>query len=341
MKPTSSANGSLHAHKPASLQPKIIYSEDYDISLYGIERLHPFDSHKYSRIWMALKDRFGPDIDNLCLSPGAPVSRDDLQRVHCSSYLDQLESKFTSSATLARALQLPFLSFLPSRLLSKAILAPMKWATSGTVLASREALMCQMVFNLSGGYHHAEEGKGDGFCVYSDVAVAISVLRFEQQIQSGDQIVIIDLDAHQGNGLERIFMNDPSVHFFDMYNADIYPQDDYAKSRINCNLPIESGTDGSAYLQILKDHLSPFLDRLNPDPKLAFYVAGTDVYDKDPLGEIKVSKDQILCRDMFVVSTLCRRKIPLVMLLGGGYTRESHKIASQSIGEILSLWGQL
>jgi histone deacetylase 11 len=217
----------------------------------------------------------------------------------------------------------------------------MKWATAGTILAAREALLCHMAFNLSGGYHHAEEEQGDGFCIYSDVAVAISALRFEEQLHSGDQIVIIDLDAHQGNGLERIYMNDASVHFFDLYNADIYPEDDFAKTRINCNLPIVSGTDGYAYLQIVEDQLEPFLDRLYPIPKLAFYLAGTDVYEKDPLGDLKLSSDQILRRDLFVVSMLRRHGIPLVMLLSGGYTRQSYQIVSQSIGNIIASLGWL
>jgi histone deacetylase 11 len=215
----------------------------------------------------------------------------------------------------------------------------MKWATAGTILASKEALLSHMAFNLSGGYHHAEEEQGDGFCIYSDVAVAISALRLEEQLHSGDQIVVIDLDAHQGNGLERIYMNDGSVHFFDLYNADIYPGDDFAKSRIDCNLPIASGTDGYVYLKIVEDQLVPFLDHLNPIPKLAFYLAGTDVHEKDPLGGLKLSTDQILRRDMFVVSTLCRRGIPLVMLLSGGYTRRSYQIVSQSIGNIIAFLG--
>ena len=50
--------------------------------------------------------------------------------------------------------------------------------------------------------------------------------------------MIIDLDAHQGNGYERDFINDDKVYIVDMFNPMIYPCDNYAKKAINCPIYI-------------------------------------------------------------------------------------------------------
>ena len=333
---TKDANGSAFVNKVC---PKIVYCPAYDFKLFGLERLHPFDGKKFSRIWINLKQRLGVSLAQFTLSPKAPVSRDVLQRVHSSIYLDKLENKRTSSASIANALELLLLYFIPSRYLKTAILEPMKWATAGTVLAAEEVLQCKIAINLSGGYHHANQDHGEGFCIYSDVAVAIAQLRFEGKLQSTDKVIIIDLDAHQGNGLERIFADDKSIYLFDMYNQDIYPQDDFARQRIDHDVPISSGTDGITYLNILKDQLPKFLQSFNTAPALAFYLAGTDIFENDPLGEIKVTSDEILQRDLFVAKLLTKRGIPWVMLLSGGYTKESYRIVADSVINILTVFG--
>ena len=89
--------------------------------------------------------------------------------------------------------------------------------------------------NLGGGFHHCCAEKGGGFCAYADITLAI---RFLQRLlpdsapathQVARKAMIIDLDAHQGNGHERDFMNDKSVYILDIYNRGIYPHDGFAK----------------------------------------------------------------------------------------------------------------
>ena len=79
--------------------------------------------------------------------------------------------------------------------------------------------------NLGGGYHHASYTKGEGFCVYPDISLAIDNLREFYDIS---KIMILDLDAHQGNGHERDFMFDENVFIVDFYCPDIFPNDEYA-----------------------------------------------------------------------------------------------------------------
>ena len=76
-------------------------------------------------------------------------------------------------------------------------------------------------------------------------------------------MVIIDLDAHQGNGLARIFEFDRTVHILDICNQDIYSQDRQAIDRIDCDLPLASGTSDDEYLDKLQEYLPSFLSQID------------------------------------------------------------------------------
>ncbi len=76
--------------------------------------------------------------------------------------------------------------------------------------------------NLSGGYHHATCSDGGGFCIYPDITFICHYLRKWHNVR---RFLVIDLDAHQGNGHERDLGDDPEVHIVDAYNNYIYPGD--------------------------------------------------------------------------------------------------------------------
>ena len=147
----------------------------------------------------------------------------------------------------------------------------------------------------------------------------------------------IDLDVHQGNGHERIFWDDPHVTIMDMYNAGIYPNDTLAMKRIDCDVPLRSGTGDVEYLDALKTKLPELLDKMET-PKFALYVAGTDIYEGDTLGMLRVSEAAILERDQFVFHSLVERGIPFAMTLGGGYSRESYRFVVNGIRYLLETW---
>ena len=315
------------------LQPKIVYSPDYDIRFLGLEKLHPFDSCKYSRAWESLLTTFGSRLKAFQIQPESAVTVEELRTVHTDAYLQKLNN----ARYVANVLALPELGFLPQCLLDKHVLKAMQLATTGTVLAAHAAIAHGIAINLSGGYHHASRDRGEGFCVYSDIAIAIALLRQSKTLQADDQVIIIDLDAHQGNGLERIFFQDQYVHIFDMYNEDIYPQDWWAKEWINYKLPLKSGTSDRVYLAQLKDHLPRFLSDIK-QPRLAFYNAGTDIFEGDPLGRLNVSEQGILERDRYVFKTLTAAAIPWVMVLSGGYTRQSYQLVANAVTDILQTW---
>ncbi len=310
---------------------RIVYSPDYDIRFAGMEKFHPFDSGKYSRAWEVLRKKFGSTLENNRINPEISVSDESLLRVHSEAYLKSVNQ----SKTIARALELPILRFIPAKLLSRWVLNPMRLAVAGTIIAARKALQNGVAVNLAGGYHHASADRGEGFCLFADVGVAVAELRANSELQQDDQLMIIDLDAHQGNGNEHVFRQDPNMHILDMYNKDVYPNDVLARKRIDMDIPVVSGINEDIYLSILRDKLPRFLASVK-DPALVFYIAGTDILAKDPLGSMNVSAKGVLERDMTVFNALVDAAIPFVMVTSGGYTSASYRLIADSVSYLLT-----
>ena len=153
------------------MTPRLVFSPKYDLTLYGLERLHPFDGRKYSRAWGRIRAALGEQATALVEAPDAPVSDDRLLLVHTQAYLDTLAR---SSTTIAEALELPFLKLLSHWVLERRLLTPMRLATQGTIQAMGHALAGTTAMNIGGGYHHAFPEHGEGFCLYADVPVALA-----------------------------------------------------------------------------------------------------------------------------------------------------------------------
>ena len=76
--------------RPAvNFDPRIVYSRHYDIGVFGFERLHPFDTHKYSRAYNVLRRQFGRELRRRTVTPRRAVSRAQLLQVHSSQYLNR------------------------------------------------------------------------------------------------------------------------------------------------------------------------------------------------------------------------------------------------------------
>ena len=302
----------------------IVFSEEYDITLYGIQKLHPFDSEKYGKVARHLTDSTGLTVRSFHEPP--MITERELLLVHTERYLKSLDD----SRNVARIAELGLLRLFPSSVLRNRILKPMLRATGGTMLGARLALEQGWAINLSGGYHHAKPDGGEGFCFFADIPIAVKILHAEKPAL---RVMVIDLDAHQGNGIETCLGPDRRVRIFDMYNGDIYPRDEAARAHIAFDHPLRSGTDDREYLALLKKHLPAAVDRARPG--IIFYNAGVDIFREDPLGRLALTEKGIIIRDEFVFRCALGRKIPILMVLSGGYTKKSSRIIRRSIVNIL------
>jgi histone deacetylase 11 len=315
---------------------RLIMSPHYDIRLWGIERLHPFDSCKYGRAWEGLRARFGAALDGLRQDPAAPVTDADLLRVHTAPYLESLQR----SAVLAAALEVPPLRWVPNALLRAKLVEPMRWATQGTIDAAGWALEHGCAINFAGGYHHAHADRGEGFCLFADVPVAIAHLRANGKLSGTDKIVVIDLDAHRGNGWETILENDYAVQFFDVYNKRAYPGPHTPSKRFEAVHGMPSMMSGDDYLFFLQQHLPAFLDQ-HRHARLVFYNAGTDILADDPIGRFDVPAEQVAERDRYVIDQLDMRGMHWVMLPSGGYTSQSHELMQRGFSHAIERYAEL
>jgi histone deacetylase 11 len=299
----------------------LIYHPRYNITAFGLERLHPFDGRKYRRIHDAL-------IARGLRRPGdfgrpRPVRTTDLEKVHTPEYLRWLRSP----DTLAGILEVPVARHMPGWVLDWRILRPMRYAAGGTVLACRLALEKGVAINLGGGYHHAASDWGGGFCVYADVPLAAKVLHDEAKI---GRVLVVDLDAHQGNGTAAAFRDWPWASILDLHEEDIFPA---RKEPEDYPLPVGPGLTGGEYMGIIRDALPKTLDAVRPE--LVVYNAGSDPFVDDPLARFRLTRSDLAERDLMVIAMVRERSIPVAMVLSGGYSRESWRIHADSIEGIL------
>ena len=154
-----------------------------------------------------------------------------------------------------------------------------------------------------------------------------------------ERVLIVDLDAHQGNGLPSVYFqpNDTeavddyqqNIAIFDMYNRDIYPGDRNARQYITYCYPLPISTKDKEYLTILAEELPKCIAEFQPD--LIYYNAGTDIYEEDSLGRLAISSNGIIARDEIVFQLCHHTHIPVVMVLSGGYTLASANIITMSL----------
>ena len=190
-------------------------------------------------------------------------------------------------------------------------------ATGGTVLASKLALEHRIACNTAGGSHHANFDGGAGYCVFNDVAVAANYLLNKGLVKN---ILIVDLDVHQGNGNSDIFGNNKNVFTFSMHSKSNYPA---KKSKSDLDIELEDNTEDQKYIETLKDSIQ-LLNKQKFD--FVFYIAGVDVHFNDRLGKLKLSDDGIKKREEIVIGNFFSKKIPICGVLGGGYNKNFDKL---------------
>lgn len=284
--------------RPINSRLALVYSSRYQISILGLQKLHPFDINKYVRIYQSLID------DNLIESSDVyvpdQVTSNQILMVHTKDYLRTLNK----SGNIATCLEAPLLRFVPSGVLKRGVLRPFRYASGGTLLAARQALNYGVAVNMGGGYHHAKPDKGEGFCVYADIPIAIKVLQSEELISKA---LVIDLDVHQGNGTAVCFKDDESVFTFSMHQGDIYP---FPKEKSDLDIELRAGTDDDRFLEILSKELPGLFDLAEPD--IVFIVGGCDTLHDDPLASLNMTEQGIAERDWMVIESCLEKTFRLL-----------------------------
>lgn len=259
----------------------------------------------------------------------APLATDGhLAMAHTPAYIESVASGCIS-ATAMREIGFPWSAKMAERA---------RRSVGGTVEAVRAALRGGIAANLAGGTHHAYAGKGSGFCVFNDVAVASRVAQAEwgRNHRWPLQVALIDLDVHQGNGTAHIFQRDSSVFTLSLHGDKNFP---FRKEASDLDVALPDGCGDSEYMEALDLALTQLADRFAPG--LVIYLAGADPFTGDRLGRLALSADGLEARDRRVFDWCFARAIPVAFVMAGGYgTRieDTVQIQINTYRTALSYW---
>ncbi len=165
--------------------------------------------------------------------------------------------------------------------------------------------------------HHALSGSAMGFCLFNNVAVTAAGLA-----AAGERVLIVDWDAHHGNGTQATFYGRSDVCYISLHQYPFYPgtgalgeTGEGAGLGFTVNVPLPGGTSGDAYREALDSVVTPVAERLAPDWVLVS--AGFDAHLDDPLTDLGLSAGDFadLTRQTIALAPPGRR----IVFLEGGY----------------------
>jgi acetoin utilization deacetylase AcuC-like enzyme len=294
-----------------------VYSPHYRVDIGP----HVFPTAKYDLLRRRLIDEF--NVPEVNFVEPEPASIDQILGVHTRRYYTACRD---SSLTLneQRRLELPW---------STQLFDAATRCVGGSIIAARLALNFGVGLHIGGGFHHAFADHGEGFCVFNDTACAIRQMQAEKRIK---RAMVVDVDLHQGNGTSAIFTDDESVATFSIHQEWLYP---YPKPPSTVDIGLDTGTDDTTYLNLLEAHLLPLVNAHQPD--LVLYVAGADPYRYDQLGALNLTINGLRKRDQFICNLCHSRRLPLAVVLAGGYARNTEDTVQIHLGtlqEAALLW---
>lgn len=309
----------------------LVYRKRYNIVAPIQDLCHPFDTKKYGRIYNYQKEDYGIITESNKQKIWHPDFPSRETQSHDVSFWHLLWMNYSLYAT--KIAEMP-ICFLPGALTRLMLLNPVQYGTQGSIDAAMMAYDKGYAINQSGGYHHCHRSGGSGFCFQPDITQAISHLR---KYLGVNKVMIIDLDAHQGNGHERDFQGDQNVYIIDFYNPYIFPGDTYAKGAIDVEFFVTHRIDDNAYISAMQKQIEPCI--LEFQPEFIQFNAGTDILEGDPLGNCSISQYGILRRDQLVFELAFKYKIPILMVQSGGYLQENAPCIAASIHNLFKKFG--
>ena len=247
----------------------------------------------------------------------APASPDQIEWVHPRDYIQRVKDLAAQSG------------YFPDTPVSPHSFEAASLAAGGAIKAVDEILTS----NLENAFclirppgHHATAAQGMGFCLFNNVAIGA---RYAQRVHKISKILIIDWDAHHGNGLQDIFYEDPSVLYISTHQSPLYPGTgnvwEIGQGRgegFTINLPFPAGAGDNEYLRAFEQIISVISGQFKPE--LILIAAGFDGHFADPLTGLRLTVDgyaQMAAKAAEMAGNLCQGRI--LLALEGGYNLEA------------------
>jgi acetoin utilization deacetylase AcuC-like enzyme len=274
---------------------KVFYSHLYTLPL---PEGHRFPMEKYELLYRYLLKE---GIVSQTQFRESPLATEELLRLaHSKDYIEALRDGSVDKAILQR-IGFPWSPQLYQRSCA---------TVGGAYEAALSALEVGVSGCLAGGTHHAHYDRGEGYCVFNDIAVVSEYLLLNKKAQ---RIAIIDLDVHQGNGNSSILGQRKDVFIASIHGEKNYP---FKKVPSHLDIALREGAEDAEYIEAL-DQLLKAVDNYSPD--FIFYQMGVDPLKEDKLGKMNLSFEGLMNRDQTVLQFAKSQGIPVSLALGGGY----------------------
>jgi acetoin utilization deacetylase AcuC-like enzyme len=259
----------------------------------------------------------------VALRLAAPAAEQDLLRVHTPAHLERLRAAARLAAQRGAQVWVDEDTAVSARSWDAALAAAGCAMQAAEAVASGAAPAAFALSRPPG--HHASAERAMGFCLVNNVAVAVRLL---QARGAAERVLVVDWDAHHGNGTEDVFREDPSVFVLSLHASPHFPGTggtaDVGAGRgrgTTLNVPLPHGTGGAEYRARFLDALDGALAAFSPD--LAVVSVGLDALEGDPEGGLRLAPE-----DFHALTRALADRLPpragrrVVGVLEGGYAVE-------------------
>jgi len=292
---------------------------------------------KYIPLLQYLKKNHCDKIKTFESSP--TLSKEDLLLAHTEEYVMKLLNSKSAIRVVEEAYELinsdgTYNRYQPSLTNTLLGLRDKIFVVAASVIDAAvraKSLGIKQAFFIGGGMHHAMSFRAGGFCLVNDIVMAIRTLQQRGLIRKA---LVIDVDAHKGDGTAEITASDETIFTVSVHMANGWPLDDISRAESflpsSIDLPVSSSED---YLKKLKSTLAS----ITGEYEFAIVVQGADPYQGDTLPGSKwlmLTADEMLLRDLLVADFLRDKEIPSLTLMAGGYGPDVWKIYANYLDEI-------
>lgn len=312
----------------------ILYQEK--LKEYDFGEGHPFRGDR-AEIFPRFLRKNLPEDGNYKILKAEPATEEDLLLICQKDYID-FTREYYKAANLGKSFNGRFFQYHSIDNLPRE--NPGKIETAGRIIIGQAKLACdliqqkrfQKVVSLGGGMHHAKPSYGEGFCIYNDVAFGAKYLIEKYGLE---RILILDTDAHAGNGTMEYFYEDPRVLFIDLHQdpRTLYPGTGFAYQigegkgkgfTINVPLPVFAGDN--SYQLVFEEIIEPVVKEFNP--QIIIRNGGSDPHFADELTQLglTVKGFRMIGEKVRKLSEICDGRhpptTPVIDMIGSGYNKK-------------------
>jgi acetoin utilization protein AcuC len=306
----------------------ILYREE--LREYDFGPGHPFRGDRYEIFPQFLKQNL-TENGNYRVFEADSAADEDLQLICQQEYID-FSQGYYRAANLGLAYPGEFYRFQSQD--NRPIGPPGKIEEAARLIIGQAKAACDLIqdgktkkaISIGGGMHHAKPNSGEGFCIYNDVAFSARYLKYKYEL---DKILILDTDAHAGNGTAKYFYEDPEVLLIDLHQdpRTLYPGTGFTDQigsgdgkgfTINVPLPVYSGHE--SYKRVFEEIVQPVVEEFKP--QIIIRNGGSDPHISDGLTNLglQIRDFRMIGEKVREMARLCEdREIDLI---GSGYNRE-------------------